>query len=100
MGLTTTVTSTSAGAGSVPLKIGEARPGSRSYGASPALLCRSGKENCLGSRPSITAPTVVTSTNSNTVAVAPTAAASVRRFPLHSSSNSGHLAIDRTHYLS
>ncbi|KAL5962859.1 hypothetical protein TSMEX_009428 [Taenia solium] len=76
-GLATTVTSPSAGAGSVPLKTGEAGSRSRPYGASSALLCRTDKENCLGNRPSITAPSVVPSTNNNTVAVAPTAAASI-----------------------
>ncbi|KAL5105035.1 hypothetical protein TcWFU_009758 [Taenia crassiceps] len=76
-GLATTVTSALAGTTSVPLKTGGAGAGSLRYGASPTLLCRTGKENCLGNRPSTAAPSIVTSTNGNTVEVAPTAVASV-----------------------
>lgn len=76
-GLATSVTSAMGGAGSVTLTTSGAGLGPRAYGASPAPLCRTGKENCLRSGSSITAPSVVTATNSNTVAMVPTAVASV-----------------------
>ncbi|CUT98917.1 spindle assembly abnormal protein 6 [Echinococcus multilocularis] len=75
-GLATNVTSAMAGAGSVPLTSSGAGLGPRAYGASPAPLSRTGKDNCLRSGPYITAPSVVTATNSNTVAMVPTAVAS------------------------